>query len=76
MWATSAVAKTDEERAAHRRRRNVKDVIRDEIYGAALATNAYLDDKDFNASSVVVIDKKEVAKIAKRVVRRTSIGPK
>ena len=58
------MAKTDEERAKHRRRQNVKDIIRDEIYGA-----------DPSAGKYIVLDKSDVAKIAKQIMKRAAIGP-
>jgi len=58
--------KTPEEKARHRRRQNVKDVIRDEIYGASKAEGD---------TSLVFIDKRDVAKIAKRIMKRVAIGP-
>jgi len=52
------------------RRRNIEDIIRDEIYGAGIYGSGSLVDGD-----MLVIPIKEIKKIAKRIVRRTSIGP-
>ncbi len=50
------------------RRRNVKDIIRDEIHGAG-------SKKQPEFAEYILIPKKDVKKIAERIIKRTSIGP-
>jgi hypothetical protein len=50
------------------KRRNLKDVIRDEIYGGGAF--------DPNESGYIRIRVKDVAGIAKRIAKRAMIGPK
>ena len=59
------MAKLDEAERK-RRHKNVKDIIRDEIYGASIA-EGHMDH--------VTINKSDVAKIAKRIMKRAAIGP-
>lgn len=67
------VTKTPEEKSAHRRRINIKDIIRDEIYGAAMKPGG---EESIGGKDVICIPAEDVKKIAKRIVRRTSIGPR
>ena len=58
------MAKLDEAERK-RRRKNVKDIIRDEIYGASKA----------GGQGPIIIAKCDVAKIAKRILKRAALGP-
>jgi len=62
--------KSPEDRA---KLRNFRDVIRDEIYGAAVKK---CDGWHEGGDPVIVIKTKHVAKIAKRVSHRWLIGPR
>jgi hypothetical protein len=63
------VRRTPEEESEHRRLKNVKDIIRDELYGAAL-------ERTTGEADTVTIAMSDVAKIAKRICRRVMTGPK
>lgn len=52
-------------------RADLKDMIRDELYGAAMATSGEMAVKGKN---VLCIEMSEVKKIAKRIAKRATIG--
>jgi hypothetical protein len=54
------------------KRRNLKDLIRDEIYGAYAEEARSMS---FGDEPVICIRTKDVAKIAKRIAKRAMIGP-
>lgn len=56
--------------AIKRKRANVRDIVRDCIYGAGLKV-----DISVNGKKVICIPVSDVTKVAKRIVRRASIGP-
>jgi len=55
------------------KRRNFRDVIRDEIYGAAMKAGGEVV---VAGKNVIRLDTKDVDKIAKRIARRWLIGPR
>ena len=70
------MAKLDEAERK-RRRKNVTDIIRDEIYGAGVKTE-FLVLSGLGVTyegSKLVIPTSEVRKIAKRIMKRAAIGP-
>lgn len=57
----------------HVRSRNLKDLIRDEIYGAALKKVEGV--QAAKGTNIICLEMAEVDKIAKRIAKRAMIGP-